>query len=132
MFLWTLTCLRRASPPLLLLLGIYHVDVIHTLPDVSTPVPREPFRVDVLFVRWFGRELSFRGGWSSRRLHRIGFVEDHEDTPAFGFVHPSEVLRGAHLIPAFAHNRTHHLLPPSIARPDSDKDEDWKFFYVNM
>ncbi|KLO16710.1 hypothetical protein SCHPADRAFT_822793 [Schizopora paradoxa] len=88
--------------------------------------------MDFLWVRWFGRELSHRVGWSKRRLHQIGFVEDHEDTPAFGFIHPSQVLRGAHLIPAFAHGKTNIMLPPSVARPVSDNDEDWKFYYVNM
>ncbi len=113
------------------IIGIYHVEVFHRIPGLSTPMG-DPVRVDLLWVRWFGRELSYRGGWSKQRLHRIGFVEDHEDTPAFGFVHPSQVLRGAHFIPAFAHGRTGGLLPPSISRPKRDKDEDWRFFYVNL
>lgn len=114
------------------IVGVFHAEVCHTVnkPGIATPM-REPFRVDFLWVRWYGRELSFRAGWSERRLHRIGFVEDHEETPAFGFVHPSQVLRGAHLIPAFAHGRTKDLLPPSVIRPVIDNDEDWKFFYVN-
>jgi len=69
------------------------------------------------------------GGWKTKRLHRVGFV-DGNDSAAFGFLDPQEVIRGIHLIPAFAHGRTSELLPPSsTVRTQS---EDWQHFYVGM
>lgn len=93
--------------------------------------------VEVLYVRWFGRDLSARGGFGSRRLHVVGFVESTLPD-AFGFLDPKEVIRGAHLIPAFRHGHTTKLLDPSAVRyadpdaPADSQDEDWRFYYVNM
>ena len=55
------------------------------------------------------------------------------DPSAFGFLDPSLVLRGCHLIPAFNDGRTSDLLtaPLTIARPPDEVD-DWVAFYVNM
>jgi hypothetical protein len=89
-------------------------------------------RMDFLYMRWFRRDFSHRGGWKSKRLHRIRFVDGADDAP-FGFLDPGEVIRGVHLIPAFHHGRTSGLLSPSkFARHVRDKDEDWQYFYVNQ
>ena len=81
---------------------------------------------------WFGCDLKHYRGWRNKRLHRIGFINGDDDA-AFGFLDPQEVIRGVHLIPAFHYGWTHKLLPPSrIAHPDSDKDKDWQYFYVNQ
>ena len=48
---------------------------------------------------------------------------------AFGFIDPAEVIRGVHLIPAFAHGKTDRLFGPSIACPLKDEDQDWQYFY---
>jgi hypothetical protein len=55
------------------------------------------------------------------------------DSNAFGFLDPSFVIRGCHLIPAFAEGRSDTLLRrgPSLARSEQEAD-DWAFFYVNM
>ncbi|KZT04447.1 uncharacterized protein LAESUDRAFT_657863 [Laetiporus sulphureus 93-53] len=42
----------------------------------------------------------------------VGFVPD-EDSHAFAFVNPDEVLHTAHLIPAFIHGYIMDLLPCS-------------------
>ena len=91
----------------------------------------EPQRMEVLWVRWFGRDLSTPGGFRTRCLHRIGFL-DSDDLNAFGFLDPKEVIRGVHLIPNFASGRTASLLGPSIARHQNENDEDWMYFYVAM
>ncbi|KAG1722882.1 uncharacterized protein EDB91DRAFT_1174015 [Suillus paluster] len=44
----------------------------------------------------------------------------------------ANIVRGVHLIPGFQHDRTDTLLPPSIACPLHENNEDWKFYYVNM
>lgn len=103
--------------------GIYHVNVRHPSLDQSK-------KMIILHVRWFGRDLEHAAGWTNRRLHRIGFV-DGQDPDAFGFLDPELVIRGVHLIPAFADGRTKELLGRSIARQPTEKHEDWRYFYVN-
>ena len=48
------------------------------------------------------------------------------------FLDPLHVIRGCHLIPAFHDGRTDDLLPPSIARLETENNEDWLYYYVNM
>jgi hypothetical protein len=111
------------------IVGIFHAAVVYTGPGSRSV---EPQQMEFLFVRWFGRDLEHRGGWNAKRLHRIGFVDGHDEA-AFGFLDPKEVIRGVHLIPAFHYGRTRDLLPPSrFARPARDNDEDWQLFYVNQ
>jgi hypothetical protein len=85
----------------------------------------------VLFVRWFGRNVTFKGGWSTKHLHRLGFFTS-EDPGCFGFLDPNQVICGVHLIPVFAHNCTDHYLGPSFVQHEEDGDTDWRYFYVNM
>ena len=106
-------------------IGIFHAQVRHVGP---TSKSSEPQKMEFLWVRWFGRDLHHRAGWKAKRLHRVGFDEQEQ----FGFLDPSEVIRGAHLIPAFAHGRTSAALTPSIARQPSEHDEDWVYHYINM
>lgn len=90
--------------------------------------------MDFLWVRWLGVDRSYNAGWAARRLHRVSFKKA-DDPSAFGFLDPSQVIRGIHLIPAFAHGTTDFFLGPSIARihPAGDtQDADWRFLYVNM
>ncbi|KAI0743239.1 hypothetical protein BC629DRAFT_1275165, partial [Irpex lacteus] len=107
------------------ILGIFHVYVIQR----GDMMQRK--RIDFLWVRWFGIDPTHKSGFKARRLPRIGFVAD-DDADAFGFLNPDDVLRAAHLIPAFAHGRTASLLEPSIARRPQDDDEDWQYYYVNI
>jgi hypothetical protein len=106
-------------------LYIFHANVYH--PTLS-PMPQP---MDFLRVRWFGLDLECEAGWKERRLDRVGFVPENDpNQDAFGFVDPSQVLRGCHLIPAFADGRTTGLLQNSVARDDVDQG-DWQFYYVN-
>ncbi|TDL17170.1 hypothetical protein BD410DRAFT_886035 [Rickenella mellea] len=107
-------------------IGVYHVNVRHTGPRSKSSLPQ---RMEVLRVRWFGRDLETHAGWSARRLHAIGFVPESDEF-AFGFLDPAQVIRGAHIIPGFHHGRTKELLRPSIARQPKEKDEDWERYYV--
>lgn len=109
-------------------IGIYHVDIIHA--DLS-PHSR---RIDFLHVRFFQIDEGFQGGFKSRRFYRLSFVKA-DDADAFGFVDPARVIRGIHIIPAFAYSTTDELLGESIARVYTDVDvagSDWKYYYVNM
>jgi hypothetical protein len=108
------------------IIGIFHVNIRHTGPESKSMVPQ---KMDFLWVRWFGRDLSYAAGWEAKRLHRLGFLS-HEDPDAFGFLDPAGVIRGVHIIPAFAHGRAAQLLPPSNTR--QDHNEDWNYYYINM
>ncbi|KAF8154664.1 hypothetical protein B0H34DRAFT_860496 [Crassisporium funariophilum] len=113
-------------------LGIFHVDIKHHGPHSTTANTQ---RMEFLWVRWFQRDRSYAAGWNTRRLHRLSFLKSDAPDGAFGFVDPSDIIQGTHLIPAFAHGTSSHYLGSSIAREFADKelgDEDWKFFYVNM
>ncbi|KAF8146368.1 hypothetical protein K438DRAFT_510459 [Mycena galopus ATCC 62051] len=133
------------------ILGIFHVDVVHNIPGATTV----PTSIEVLWVRRFRIDTSYRAGFKAKRLHRLQFIPG-DDPLAFDFLNPDEVIRGVHLIPAFAHGRTHDLLQRSISpeddeewfeEPDDDsagwrsialeneknhEDGEWRYHYVNM
>ena len=97
-------------------LGIFHVNI--TTSDQTTTR-----RMEFLWVHWFGRDPDHRGGFETRRLHRIGLMEP-ESPESYGFVDPSDVLRGVHLIPAFGIGK--------IVSGLTDDKEDWEYFYISM
>ncbi|THV03577.1 hypothetical protein K435DRAFT_817199 [Dendrothele bispora CBS 962.96] len=88
-------------------------------------------QMDVLWVRWFGLDESYKFGWKEKQLPRVGFI-DGDDPCAFGFVDPALVVRAAHLVPAFDLGRTSDIMGPSISRKTADKDEDWYRYYVGI
>jgi len=113
-------------------IGIFHAYVLLTHPDVGARMLR---LMDFLWVRWFGMEPSpYRHGFCHACLPKIGFVES-SDKYAFTFLDPAQVVRGAHIIPAFSAERTSALLPVtrSVARVlNPEEKDDWVNFYVNM
>jgi hypothetical protein len=115
-------------------LGIYHAEVWTT----CTRAPRHSIQhIEFLWVRWFGVEPDYQYGLQHARLPKLGFVESRDDY-AFGFVDPSLVIRGCHLIPCFSSGRTYNLLPyrQSYARlldkREGQPDDDWINFYAGM
>lgn len=112
------------------IIGAFHALVYYRDPG-GNPSSYDPVHVDFAWVRWFGRDLGHRAGWKAKRLHRLGFIPS-EDPGAFGFIDPKHIVRGVHLIPAFAFGHTSEYLSPSIIRHPSDNDEDWTYFYLNM
>jgi hypothetical protein len=110
------------------IIGIFHAMVVHKGSHSSS---REPRKMEFLFVRWFGHAIDDLGGWKSKKLHQIGFI-DGDDASAFGFIDPADVIRAVHLIPRFSCGRTNNLLGRSIARSILENDEDWVRYYVNM
>ncbi|KAG2336702.1 hypothetical protein BDR05DRAFT_896368 [Suillus weaverae] len=112
------------------IIGVFHALVSYRDPAANSS-SYDPVQVDFAWVRWFGRDLTHRSGWEVKRLHRLGFIPS-EDPGAFGFIDPKHIIRGIHLIPAFAHGHTSEYMSPSIARHPSDNDEDWTYFYLNI
>jgi hypothetical protein len=111
-------------------LGVYHAFVFtthHAARYQSTQ------HMEFLWVRWLGIEPRYRSGQKYARLPMVGFVEETDDL-AFGFLDPSLVIRGCHLIPRFVSGRTNDLMSyqgPTAARATGCTN-DWTNFYVNM
>jgi hypothetical protein len=110
-------------------LGVFHAQVYHVGPSAKN---RSIQHMEFLWVRWFGTVPGYRSGPKVARLPKIGFLPETDES-AFGFLDPSLVVRGCHLIPAFVDGRTSDLLtiPNSTARPLGETD-DWEAYYVMM
>ncbi|KAG6851968.1 hypothetical protein C0991_004540 [Blastosporella zonata] len=72
-------------------------------------------------------------GWKARWLHEIGFVDPAIDNAPFGFLDPSRVIWGAHLIPSFTHGWTKELFPPSaFACLPKENDKDYQVYNIGI
>jgi hypothetical protein len=111
-------------------LGVYHADVQH----VSNETRDFRFkRMEFLWVRWLGVVPGHSSGKRQAKLPKIGFVPDSDEF-AFGFLDPSHVIRGCHLIPCFVDGKTQDLLTtvgPSLARVGTEEG-DWASYHVGM
>jgi hypothetical protein len=113
------------------IIGVFHASIQFTGLVSHPAIEPEVRNMNFLWVRWFGRDLTYKSGWKAKRLHRVGFV-DSQDPGAFGFLDPTHIIRAVHIIPGFAWGRTAALLPPSIARSPLEKDKDWIYYYISM
>lgn len=89
--------------------------------------------MEVLWVHWLGIDEQTKWGFKEARLPKVGFVPDTADHAPFGFLDPSLVIQGCHLIPAFSEGCTCELLQEgaSLARL-LDETDDLAGFYINM
>jgi hypothetical protein len=111
---------------------IFHLLVCHHGSPFQIEDTLSKFQhMDVLWVRWFGLDADAWGGWSKKHLNGVSFIPSDE-VGAFGFLNPALVIRGVHLIPNFPWGFTNLRLPPSIACPIADGDQDWDSYYVNL
>jgi hypothetical protein len=107
-------------------IGIFHAMVLRVGSGTTYQ------QIDFLWVRWYGLDMRARSGFKARRLHQVGFLDSNDDTNAFGFIDPLDVIRAIHLIPAFHFGKTSQLLSPSLARHEDEGDEDYQRYYINM
>jgi len=113
-------------------LGVFHADVQHAAED------SRDFRfnkMEFLWVRWLGVVPGHSFGKRQAKLLKIGFVPDSDEF-AFGFLDPSHIVRGCHLIPSFIDGKTQDLLTTdsqgeSLGRVGT-KGDDWANYYVGM
>jgi hypothetical protein len=124
-------------------LGVYHANVVYTGPGMTDYQPR---RMEFLWVRWYQHMNMDATGWRARKLDLVQFPPVTDEN-SFGFIDPSDILRGCHIIPAFAMGRlhidhkSHHRIPAfamgmrqiknrglSVCARDS---LDWAGYYVN-
>ncbi|KAH9855280.1 hypothetical protein C2E23DRAFT_724903 [Lenzites betulinus] len=113
-------------------IDIFHANVRYTGPGAAHWM-RQWNRMEFLWVRWFELDFEIPCGLQTRRLPNVRFFDTsaQDDVPAFGFVDPADVLRGAYILPAFNCGTTRELLGPSdLARQASDNDEDFKSYYI--
>ncbi|KAG2060731.1 hypothetical protein BDR06DRAFT_1054389 [Suillus hirtellus] len=108
-------------------LDIYHVDVW-----LSIEATMKRHQIEVLYVRWMAPLADHRSGMSCAKLPKVAFV-DKSDHDAYGWLDPGQVIRSAHLIPAFASGRgtTSLCYGKSFARQSGDLD-DWEAYYVGI
>ena len=107
------------------ILGIFRVKFLYPC------LGNKAQEIDMLWVRFYELDNTYRAGWEARRFYRIHFTNSTKGD-AFGFLNPQDVLRAAHLLPGFRYGRTRALLPGSLARWKSEGDEDWMYYHVNM
>ncbi|KAF8227209.1 hypothetical protein L208DRAFT_1297930 [Tricholoma matsutake] len=109
-------------------LGVFHAKVMHSGPEAQN---RSIQHMEFLWVQWFGMEPNYHWGFKTARLPKVGFVPDTDDA-TFGFLDPSLVIRGCHLIPCFASGRMPDLLSTSslTAARQPDEVDDWANYYV--
>jgi hypothetical protein len=106
-------------------LGIYHVNVVYTGPDMLDYAAR---RFDFLWVRWFQYNATKPMEWSNYELDQVHFPPMASDD-AFGFVDPKDVLRACHTIPSFKNGKVH---PDAVAISRLAKDaQDWRGYHIN-
>ncbi|KIM52691.1 hypothetical protein SCLCIDRAFT_140540 [Scleroderma citrinum Foug A] len=79
------------------IIGIFHVDVQYCSPELSNHAPKW---INFLWVRWFACNRNLKCSWAVCRLPCIGFYPQDE-SKAFRFIDPEQVICMAHLIPAF-------------------------------
>ena len=105
-------------------LGIFHMNIIYTSSGSKDYLPR---CLEFLWVHWF-KVVDIPAGWEHAALDSLRFIPTSQDD-AYGFVDPACVLRGCHLIPAFASGRMH---PDGVSVSQNARDgKDWKCYYVN-
>ncbi|KAH9476132.1 hypothetical protein JR316_0011703 [Psilocybe cubensis] len=111
-------------------MGVFHAQVQHIGP-LSTDLA--PQRMEFLWVRWLGIEPGYKFGRKQAKLPKVGFVPDCDEM-AYGFLDPSLVIRGCHLLPSFVDGRTNNLLTittPTEARCIGETD-DWCNYYIGI
>jgi hypothetical protein len=106
-------------------LRVYHANVVYVGPGMTDYQPR---RLEFLWVRWYRTVDTHQSGWNTQKLDRVQFVPMADDD-AFGFVDPADVLRGCHIVPAFASGRV-HADGKGLSHCAQDS-ADWVTYYIN-
>lgn len=105
-------------------LGAYHANVIYTGPGMRDYEARH---FDFLWVRWYKVVDVGSSGWSTSTLDSVRFPPLHEDD-SFGFVDPDDVLRGCHILPAFAKGKRQET--KIDVSPCAKDSKDYQLYYV--
>jgi hypothetical protein len=104
-------------------LGVYHVNVIYTGPEMIDYRPR---RLEFLWVRWF--EHVVEGSWTASTLDCVCFPPMAGEN-AYGFLDPTDVIRGSYIVPTFAKGKR-YIDGRGLSRCAQDS-QDWLSYYVD-
>ena len=89
--------------------------------------------IEVLWVSWLGIDPDYKWGFRQCTLPKIGCGPEDGDGTALGFLDPSLVIHGCHLIPAFADGCMAQLLQGgALVVRQPGQTNDWARYYVNM
>lgn len=95
-------------------LGIFHADINY----FQFGKPRQtPTRFDFLWIQRYKTMIDQISAFEKKRLPKIQLYES-KHPKAFDFLDPSQVLRGIHIIPAFAEGM--------------HSESKWNSYYINM
>ncbi|EGN93516.1 hypothetical protein SERLA73DRAFT_63787, partial [Serpula lacrymans var. lacrymans S7.3] len=90
-------------------LGIFHLQLLHTgLLSTNLSVQQ----IQVLWVHWFEIVKGHDTNFKAARLPKLKYISS-DNEGAFGFLDPSLVVRGCHLLPCFADGQTSSRFFPS-------------------
>ena len=109
------------------MLGIYYANVIHKSATMG-PQNYTPNLMEFLFVCWFTYWGSTNTMWADLKLYALSFMPVGSQN-ALGFVDPTDILRGCHILPWF-HGGNVHADWLGISRIANDKN-DWCQYWVN-
>lgn len=105
-------------------LGVYHANVyfVGCLPDGKHCYTRH--RLDFVWVHWY----DFVPADKPLALDRLSLIPVDNPT-ALGFIDPTDVLRGLHVIPCFSQGEAESQPPRSRWAPSLHKT--WNTYYIN-
>ena len=108
-------------------LGVFHTEVQYMGSHSSDLRPKN---IEFLWVRWLEPAYGYSFGRKHTNLPKLRFIPNSDEFST-GFLDPSRIVRGCHLIPAFADGKmndfsvSHDLAEGSLVY-------DWKHYYVRM
>ncbi|KAG6904490.1 hypothetical protein DXG01_009497 [Tephrocybe rancida] len=112
------------------IIRIFHVNAMYSGPRWRSNYTTRPLQV--LWVRWFEvlRDASVDVAWAAAHpeLDCVQF-KPIAQPGAFGFLDPTEVLRGCHLVPRVARGPCYE--DGRGHSPYARDGDDWLFYYVN-
>ena len=110
-------------------LGIFHAQVLHVR---AKSTHHSPQQIEFLWVQWFGQVPGHNFSMKAAHLPKVGFVPESDDL-AFGFLDPSLIVHGCHLVPSFSEGQTKELLSSQLTAAHlPGKVSDWLAYYINM
>ncbi|KAK0493664.1 hypothetical protein EDD18DRAFT_1078297, partial [Armillaria luteobubalina] len=112
------------------IIGIFHAEACYHDPNGSLE-DSWPFNVNFLWVCWYSFDGKHWSGFRAKWPHWVGFVQG-EDPEAFGFLDPSNIIQGTHLVPVYRLGQTQDVLPLLIAYHPNEHDKDYECYAVDM
>lgn len=105
-------------------LGIFHANVSFSgvLPDGK--INSTSHRLDFCWVHWYD-SLSFGEEFKLDRVRLLPL----DSGDSLGFVDPTNVIRGVHIIPRFSAGLSKMLTPPT--KLERKGSQLWKEYYIN-